>query len=247
MNRRLLLFGIILLLAGVFLAIAITPNPASLVSVTTESISVRPNGIIYTTIVLNSTNVPSIVYISQNAIDFYLVNSTAFASLAPNLTTGTFPTNFINETKGRGLIVAAENSSRGAFSYTGSSSLSQKNTSLPFYIFNQSLLLQPGTYYAIYRNPGSSPVNTTYRYILPNAGLLNSQSVLSSGGSDAGIVAALLLLSGIILIIYALLDRKKLKTQEGEREEEIARMYRRIEKKGKTSKAKRKKRRKRGR
>lgn len=239
MDKRLLLLGILLFIAG-FVIAASSYNPTSFLSTSTQSIAIAPNSIIYSPVTLNSTGFLSVVYESGSTpIDFYVMNQSAFSSIETYIKAGTLTPNLTAPLEGKGLLLAVRNSTGGIFPYN--SSYNSIGPQSLLYLSGNSTVLQGGTYYVVYQNPGSSAANATYRTVIPNSGLLLPNSKASSSLGLAGIVSALLVLVGIVLTILSFMRSKKEGPSAVKREEEIAAIYKDIETRQKRKAAKRRK------
>lgn len=242
MDKRIFAVGIILVILGFALA-ASAANPQSLVTESTpQNLELFPNSILYSSVSLNQSSFIYLMYYSNSTpINFYFVNSSAFAILESNITAEKLPSNVIQTLQGKGLLLASQNSTRGGFPYTNST-----GSSLPTYVANVSAILPQGNYYMIYQNPGSTPTTATYQYVLPSPGVLNGQSPEISKISSYGIGSALLLIAGIVLMVYSFFTKPNSKQAAITREAEIAEVYKKIDEKqekktGKSSPSKRKK------
>lgn len=212
MNKKLFLLGIALLIVG-FLAALSSVNTSDFLSGPVQSIRLAPNSILYSSVNLNMTSLLSIVYTSGNApINFYLMNSTAFSEVSPYISTGSIPPNVIENLTSQGMLAYYPNSSSGVYPTS-----------------NTTELLPTGSYYLVYQNPGANYVNTTYRYIIPNAALFNSTSSVYKNIFISGIVGASLFIGGIVIMVLSFFIRKEPAQTPAEREAEIAGIYKQLE------------------
>ncbi len=243
MDKRLLLAGIVLIVAGAAIAIAYASQNFSVAATSArQTVSIAPNGIVYSQVTLNSSNLLYVAYKAGNntPVDFYLVSSSAFSTLLPYIEKGSIPASVLAAYKGSGLYMEMENSTQGIFPYNAS--YSSQGFTTPSY-YNNTAILGKGTYYMIYRNPGSIASNTTFGYVLPNGALVSTATEISTSGLGLyGAVSALLILAGLVVAVWSLLSGGKEQQEVSEeREEEVRKLYKRIgeKEKRKTRKASR--------
>lgn len=228
-----LLFGLLLIAIGVIIVYSYTfkeLNASTMATGTKQTIIIAPNQMVSSPIILNSTGIVYLLYNSNAVpINFYLLNSTAFASLTQYMQSGSLSPNALSSLESGDLYKKAYNGTEGILVLQGSSSALGLTPAL---YYNSSLVLSGGTYYAIYANPGNASASTTYGYVLPNSGLINgANQIATSGlGLDGGI-SALLILAGIILCVYSFISAGKPRQKAVQRDKAIQKLYRDIEKK----------------
>ncbi len=235
MDKRLLLLGILLFIAG-FVIAGLSYNPSTLLSVSTQNIAIAPGKAIYSEIDLNTTSFLIVRYDSiPTPINFYVVNQSVFSSIAPYLYSGNLSQGFLRTFEGKGFLFGVENSTGSIFPYNAS--INSTGAKAPFYISGNLTNLPSGRYYLIYQNPSLSYVNATYRTALPNSGILSGNQKASPGLGFAGIISALFVLVGIVLVVLSFIRFGKAGAEAKEQEKEITAMYKKIEAKEKRSKA----------
>ncbi len=229
MDKRLMLLGIMMIISG-FLITGLSYNPSSYISSSSQTVSLAPNALVYSAVKLNATGFISIVYSSSpSPINFYLMNQSAFSAIRPYIDSEYLPASTVRSLEGKGLLFEVDNSTSGIFPYNISyNSIGYK---APSYLSGNSLILQGGIYYLVYQNPGAGYSNTTYKYVVPAAGLLPGNGSSPSGISLTGTFSALLVLAGVVLAVLSLIRSGKEGKSSAETDEKIARIYMHIEKK----------------
>ena len=245
MDKRLLVLGIALVIAG-FLVAGSSYSPSNYISTSAQEIAIAPNNNLYSSITLNTTGFFEVFYSSGNVpINFYILNNSAFAYIEPYLNSSSLPYNSVTQLQGKGLLYATHNSTRGVYPYNSSYSSLGLNT--PSYSSSSYNSMPAGKYYIVYSNPTNTYANTTYEYVLPNVGLLNPNSSFYSSLSATSIASSLLFLAGIILAVLSFFRKSKSKEDPKAREAEIAKLYSQIDAKAKKKRRRSKKAKQKGR
>ncbi len=223
-----MLLGILMFIAG-FLITGLSYNPSSYISSSSHTVSLAPNALVYSAVTLNSTGFISTVYSSSpSPINFYIVNQSAFSAIKPYLESEYLPAGTMRSLEGKGLLFEVNNATSGIFPYN--ISYNSMGYKAPSYLSNNSLVLQGGTYYLVYQNPGANYSNATYKYVVPGTGLLPGKTSAISEISLAVTISALLVLVGVVLVVFSLIRPGRESKSASEKEAEIAQAYARIEK-----------------
>ncbi len=189
-----------------------------------RNLTVLPGSMKSIPVMLNDTNFTSLVFGSKRSFDFFFANYSAFSSLGSKNSTRI-------ETEapaleGRGIFEAYFNATGGEFPF-----VSLPNETQPGY-FNITFL-RPGTYYAIFYNPGASQDNISVG--LRPFSLSGLESQKNSFFEYTG-VAALSFIAGICLAIYGFVSGAK-RGDEMQIDKEAAREYELMERKKKVGKS----------
>ncbi|MEM3839253.1 MAG: hypothetical protein QXF01_01600 [Candidatus Micrarchaeaceae archaeon] len=234
MNRRLLLFGILLLLFGVISAyesgqqfIYGIANPNNTVSSAT---SLNASTAAYLPIKVNQTSLLEFGYNSSSPINLYILNSSAFIAALQDMD----PNALGHEValyEGKGTLYVENKSASGIFPYEQSY---VGYVPAPAYSTN-SLYVTPGIYYIVLSNPGNSIASVSYSYINRPLSSLN----LSNGSIFGyGLIGGILLVLGFVLVIYSLfLKGKPKEDSETVNEANVDNIYSSIEAKKKAKKS----------
>ncbi len=225
-RKKILYIGLALVVIGIAVAFlspgvalpAIFPSPVS------HNITVMAGALGSLPIYLNESGLAILTFNSSAPVDFYLTNSTAFASISAASQTNSSPRLAAIGLEGNGVYELYQSSTSGVFPYTN-----LPNVTAPAYLLNVSLL-QPGTYYALFYNTGNASARVSAA-LLPL-----SLSAIQSGETSIGAyfgVAAILFIVGVALSIFAFVSKGKQKEVEGTIDADAAREYDRIERKKK--------------
>ncbi|MGC8628938.1 MAG: hypothetical protein ACP5T4_01885 [Candidatus Micrarchaeia archaeon] len=233
MNTRILLFGIILFVAGLIVSAASVSSVLASVSTSPTSFSlyVAPESYAYLNVSENLNALTSIFYSASQPITFVYANYSAFKVL-----TASQSKNFIDTAmglEGKGVYEIA-NATKGIFPYVSSLSSTIPE---PIYATNYSTTAQ-GTYFAIFFNHNSTTADVeakeiTYSY----AGIQNGIKV----ASGTVLASSILMILGLLIIVFSFFASRSKKAQTPETmDENVAKIYAQIEKKAKQAKTKRK-------
>jgi hypothetical protein len=224
MKKKLLYLGLMLVAVGVGIGL-IAPGtviPSLFPAPSMQSATVVPGAMSSLPIQINESGLPIIRFSSSSGVDFYLANASAYAAISGAGGGNSSARGTAVGLEGRGVYEIYENATSGAFPF-----LSYLNVTAPVYILNSSLL-QPGTYYMIFRNQGGSTASIAVKAFTV------SLSTIQSGEASVGAylaVAAVVFFAGVGLAIYALIAKDREKAQVAI-DEDVAREYERIEKQG---------------
>jgi hypothetical protein len=233
MKKKLLYLGLMLVAVGVGIGL-IAPGtviPSLFPAPSMQSATVAQGAMSSLPIQINESDesgLPIIRFSSSSGVDFYLANASAYAAISGAGGGNSSARSTAVGLEGRGVYEIYENATSGAFPF-----LSYLNVTAPAYILNSSLL-QPGTYYMIFRNQGSSTANIAVKAFTV------SLSKVESGEASVGAyltVAAVVFFAGVGLAIYALIAKDREKAQVAI-DEDVAREYERIEKQGRKKRSK---------
>lgn len=175
------------------------------------ALSLKPGGTAYAQFnVSNGTIVGTIYYTNNSKIDYLIVNSLGFIYLYNNALSQSRVA--YAESNG-GVVESLINASAGMFPYSG-------NTSSSVYVRDNSTSFPPGAYYQVFHNPGNANVMVYYSAILRPQ---SSASNMIFSSSIFGIIAALMFVSGILIIIYSIFLNKG--NPNASSENEISSLY----------------------
>lgn len=231
MNRRFLLIGIILVLAGFLVAGSVwnSIGPYYMPKSFNQTVVIAPNSEVYSPVSINTSKFIAFIFNSQHVpIYFYIVNGSAFQNVWQEMHNGNISYDSIAQMQSEGILVAIDNSTRGIYPYN-----SVLNSSLfpaPVYAFNESGIFNSGTYDLIFRNPTNAFANTTFGYIIPTSGLSANSPTEPQSLGIASIASAVLVILGIIMFVLGLFGTGN-KVTSSQREAEIAKMYQNIDNK----------------
>ena len=231
MNKRYLLYGIIILLVGTvfsyesgqqFLSNLANPN-----NTLTSDFTLGANSTAYINVTINTESFFSFVYNSTGRTNSYLLNSYAFHDLKPYFNSTANLSRYAYHFSGRGAFYISEGPAGGAFPYQESyaqyipaPNYTSANTTTGTYSF-----LPNDTYYMVFRNPGPGNVTIVYSYYVKSA---SSASLTGSSSFAFGMLSGILLISGFAIAIFSLIKRSGPK--EGRLEgDEVGRTYDEIE------------------
>jgi hypothetical protein len=228
MDRRLLIIGAILLLAGLVMVfgssqatLAALPNENS---TNTQRAYIPANTVAYYPITLVSVSFVGIGYNATTPVSFYLVNSSAYNAMLPAIHDNESLKNISISLEGKGVVAAQWDSAKGIFPWQASYS---GIFPPPNYSEENVTLLPNDTYFILFQSGSTS--NSTliaYSIITTPASDLGISSFAAAG---FGVVGAFLVLAGLALCVYALI--RKGDDPETLREKEVDRIFADIEKK----------------
>ncbi len=211
MDRRILAFGILLMLVGVIVGSAAMNS--SLGDLGVHGTVLAPGTAASMSMQLNRSSEAVLSYNSTAPIDFYFMDSSAFAMLPQNGSAHGIR-GIAASMNGNGIYFSSVNRSYGGFVYTGENATAefigpQNNGSG----ISGPVTLKNGTYYAVYADnyPYAANVVTGFNYI-------NPQSIPASVS-----FAGLMFMAGVIAVILSFLRKGKGNAEP--REEEIRRAY----------------------
>lgn len=239
MNKRLLFIGVLLFLFGLLLSYESGQQFLSNLSSPNDTVAgqfyLGPNVTGYLPVAFNSPSLMEVSYNSTNAINFYIVNSSAFYAMEQYLNS----TNTLSQEavafEGRGTVMIIKNEATGVFPYQ---SAYAGIFPMPNYSSTNESVLPPDEYYTLFRNPGAS--NALIFYSLFSKPV-SSIGITSGGVFGYGIMSALFLIGGFALCVYALFMKRDDKETVREKEESVDKMYEEIERKEPKRKGKRRK------
>jgi hypothetical protein len=219
MNKRVLGFGFLLLLAGIIMAYAsvqsIFSNIPNYIS-STQTLALQPKSGFFVPISIRNESILQIVYNSTVPINFFLMNSTAKGMLPQSNLTGIGNAAYL---QGNGLIYTIYNSTHGMFPYITNISLAQA----PNYWYRNQTIIGNGTYYAVFQNYENKS-NTVFYTMLNRSvsSLASSEQNYSYGNIALNVFSTLAVIAGIIIMFYALFMKPKaVEEQEGKEVESI--------------------------
>jgi hypothetical protein len=211
--KKLTKVGILLLVMSLLVIYASAQNfQGSFAPSSVQSTYVRPNSTTYVSFILqNLTAVGFVYYTNGPAINFMLVNRSAFSAAEQSnqiLVNGSL-------VSGGGVLEMAYNSVYGVFPYS-----QQFGPQQDIYASNSSPILPPGTYYAVFQNPGQLAVQVSYSEVLKPQSSINNTIYASAA---YGITGAAMFFAGIVAILYSLIAKPK--KYEENQDKEAEKMY----------------------
>ncbi|MEM3241024.1 MAG: hypothetical protein QXV13_01025 [Candidatus Micrarchaeaceae archaeon] len=235
MNFRVLLLGLLLFVVGIVIAAgSVSSTLPSFSSVSAiHVLNVSGGSTSYVLIQLNDTGGFSLSYNSSVPVVFVLANSSAFNRITFNSTAITLAAESL---EGKGVFELA-NGSVGIFPYEN---LTASNITtrfpVPKYAESESLF-SPGAYYAIFSNTGNSTAHILVKSAIITAMTVSSNEITQlSRSSSYIIISSILMLLGILLIVISLfMHGRESPKKTAESEEEINKLYSRVEKAEKAS------------
>ena len=145
----------------------------------------------------NSTALGMAYYTSSNTVNFAFTNESGLAEALTRINSSSlWPATSAN---GTGILEMSYNSTYGIFPYQ-----MQNGTQLVHYT-SQFPILAAGNYYAIFRNPGNSPITVYYSTVLKPQSQINS---LLISNAAYGAIAMLLFFGGLFIIFYSIFVKK---------------------------------------
>ncbi len=227
MDRRLLALGVLMLLFGM---LSSYQSGQVLLSGISEANNTARGEVVLglggsgsAPLQLNTTSIAEVTYTSTNAIDFYIVNASAFTAIGQSLNS----TNALQEgavaQEGRGTVVMIDGNVSGVFPYQAAYAgvFPQPNYTAP-----GNGTLPSGTYYVVFSNPGSTNATVFYSLFSTPAASVG----LTHGGSFGyGLLGGLLILVGAGLVIYSFFMRREKTDEVKATEENVQREYDEIE------------------
>lgn len=230
MNKKILVVGILVIIFSILIAATGAPNPyAYLSNIPPGGISMRPNSVSYFSVPLNASAILTGTYVSSNAIDFYVLNSTAFNKMNPANSPINGILNQATSLEGKGVFYILLNGTRGVFPAQQNST--NVNVQKPFYTINSTPILSNGTYFLLFVNKMNRSTNVSYYIVAQPITPSTTRSYLS-GLSSFGIVSGILFISGFIIVFLSFLRGGK-SDKEKLTESEIQNLYKKIEKREK--------------
>ncbi|MDE1854743.1 MAG: hypothetical protein KGH57_00260 [Candidatus Micrarchaeota archaeon] len=221
MKKNLFYIGIVLIIAGIAVFV-IGPSsviPSIFPNATSQSIEVAANSINAIPMPLSQAGLPVLTFNSSTSIDFFFTNATAYGQISAPAADSSAMSKAV-ALEGNGVYEVYVASKKGAFPYLG-----YANITSPNYLLNVSFL-QPGTYYAIFYDPGSIPAGVTITTL--SVSLSKIQSGATSIYTAVG-VAVVLFVAGLGLTIYSLISKDK-KTEQAEMDTQAAHEYEKMDK-----------------
>ena len=217
MKKNLFYIGIVLVIAGIAVFV-IGPSsviPSIFPNATSQSIEVAANSINAIPVPLSEAGLPVLTFNSSTSMDFFFTNATAYGKISGAPAANSSATSAAVALEGNGVYEVYVASKKGAFPYLG-----YANITSPNYLLNVSFL-QPGTYYAIFYDPGSVPAGVTITTL--SVSLSKIQSGATSIYTAVG-VAVVLFVLGLGLTIYSLISKDK-KNEQAEMDTQAAQQY----------------------
>ncbi len=239
MNRNLLLLGIIILVAGLFVTYQSSQqffqNSASSNGVSSGSMHLGKGSTVYMPATFNSSMLIAVAYNSTLPINFYIANESAFSNILPHINSSTTAGNTVQSLEGKGIEVLYMDSARGAFPYQQQYAVSVKP---PTYLAeNASYFLPADTYYIVFSNLNET-ANATVFYSMYNR---TEASITLSNSTNLlgyGVFGSAMSLIGIALVVISLfLKRKTSEEKIYATDEGINRLYDQVERKPSSKKA----------
>ncbi|MGC8547615.1 MAG: hypothetical protein ACP5MC_01260 [Candidatus Micrarchaeia archaeon] len=236
MNKRVLLFGLLLLIIGIAISIASVSStlPSSFVTQNTSMLEIQPNSIAYAQFNVNQTFLMG--YASKMPVYFVFANFSAFQKIEASKTG---IANASQSLEGQGVLEIAEGNA-GTFPYipeNSSQNTEVSNYTKPYYLAKGAQ--QPGTYFAIFFNPYSAPdtveiKQVTYSYAKALSTIKNAGGYVFLG--------SLFFLIGLFAIIasFFMSSHQTSKPNSNELDLQVQKLYDEIEKKPKGKKGKKK-------
>ncbi len=176
-----------------------------------QTIAVNGSSLGFLPVVLNQSGVVILTFNSTSAVDEYFTNLSAFTRIASSKVANSIARNTAVGLEGKGVYEVYENSTSGAYPFTGFQGIVT-----PTYVANTTTVLQAGTYYVIFAN------NKTSAASISVTSLPISLSKLQSGTSSLGVflgACALLLIAGLAMIALSFFSKDKQKLQEAQMDE----------------------------
>ncbi|MDE1828451.1 MAG: hypothetical protein KGH65_04795 [Candidatus Micrarchaeota archaeon] len=204
MNKKIVIIGILLILAAFAAGIAVTPGTfGSIANTTLMNVSIGAQGSSSVPFIVGVNGLVSVIYNSDSSVDFYFANSTAFKTLGPYQNSSLLLSQWARNLYGNGVYEIIPNSANGIFPNFAP----QNSTSLNYsYASQNEFPLAAGTYYAIFENSGNKST------VIQMISSISDSSRVAAGFSQfikVGLVFFFALLAGIILIIYGILKKPK--------------------------------------
>ena len=183
-----------------------------------HALSLGPNSTIYSPFnVSGNTIVGTVYFVNGSRVDYLLLSNQGFLYLHNK----TGNTTLLKYAESKGTVLeAAQNSTAGAFPSSGQSG--------PVYTYNNSPAIPAGTYYNVFHNRNNTNTTIYYSTILKPQSDINN-ALMSTAGY--GIVAAAMLLAGIIAIIYSIFIKKGKEEEKSVKDEDIYKIYEKEERK----------------
>ncbi|MCL5413511.1 MAG: hypothetical protein M1569_03870 [Candidatus Marsarchaeota archaeon] len=211
--NRLVIIGALLILLSIGVVYVSSLQFQQGFNNTIIALSIGSNSIAHSNFTLsNSTAYGFVYYANTVAIDYFLLNQSAYVDISQYLNSSSSLPAAVNSLGGYGIIYAAYNSPMGVFP--------QQSSMSPQYA-NQSMILLPGTYHVILDNPTSSNAVIYYSTITRQQESISNTLFSSAAYPFVGVI---LFIAGIVAFIYSLFSGRKAEAplmSEGE----ISRLY----------------------
>ncbi|MDE1873723.1 MAG: hypothetical protein KGI04_01215 [Candidatus Micrarchaeota archaeon] len=224
MKKKFLYIGLALLIVAiaVFVVAPGSVIPGAFPAPIPRSLSVGSGSLDSIAMTLNQSGIVIVTFNSSANVDLYVANATAFGAIRGAQMSNYSARSAALALEGGGVYEVYEDSGSGAFPYTG-----YPNVTAPAYLLNISLM-PPGTYYAMFYNPGAASANLSVSY------LPVSLAQIQSGGSSVLAylaVSFIIFVAGLGFVIYSFLAKEKA-TEVATIDADAAKEYDRLEKKG---------------
>ncbi|MDE1847614.1 MAG: hypothetical protein KGH61_01540 [Candidatus Micrarchaeota archaeon] len=206
MDKRFVVIGVLLVIVTLVIGGTVVPNQISSIGNTqSQTVALLAHGSFLINFTVNGTEGMEIIeYVAANKVDFYFVNSSAYALLHGYLDNTQIMGQIARNHYGNGVYEAFLNSSVGMFPYV--SSILPNTTLTPnSYVDKNFSVLGNGTYYGIFANLGnsSSELNITTDVINGNI------AQKASGVITTSLFLFVALIAGIIILIYGIIKKPK--------------------------------------
>ncbi len=230
MDRRVLALGVLMILASLLWGVSSAPSLPTFNATSSSTVSVASNGYASGQVALNQSSLLVLSYASSNTINFYLLNSSG-ANYLTAQGAGSLYYRVSQNLSVPGLISATLNATKGSTPYV--SNYSSYGIAPPTFSSGNSSVLLRGTYYFLFANARAVPVNVSYSYtVIPLSSVAGSGLQTSLQGS---IAPALLFIAAIFVLVFGMFMSKK--KQDGPDEDEVKKLYAKIDKKPKKRQA----------
>ncbi|MDE1869502.1 MAG: hypothetical protein KGH71_00765 [Candidatus Micrarchaeota archaeon] len=219
MNKRIILIGIIVMVASFVIGAIALPNALMGISnFSNQSISLLPAHNTYLPYFINETGFIVLGYQSSQNLNFYFANASAFLILQNYMNSTLTLSQWATRLQGNGVLESIPNSKIGIFPYSQFSSSNAAPQGS--YIVENASILPAGNYYAIFQNTGNSSatVNVTSNV---------STNISSKGGYifGIGILIFVLFVAGIIIIVYGIVKRPKIAPEQETSQQKVDELY----------------------
>ncbi|MDE1851382.1 MAG: hypothetical protein KGH69_01680 [Candidatus Micrarchaeota archaeon] len=232
MDRRLLLVGVVVFVFGSAISWVGTSQSIDQISGASagyQEAALAAGSDAYVPFSSNgSTTLVSAYETVPNAsIDFYIMNSSAFASVSGTVNSDGRLEQQARSLVGGGLVAMILGSSAGQYPYT---SVYGSFIPVPDYSANYSRLPE-GTYYLVFENPTQTNTTVFYSIVMSNA-FSSIQGQLTGSSSATGVVGVLVAVAGLAVCVYSLFRKSARKESAGPAQEEVDRLYAGVERRG---------------
>ncbi len=236
MNRRVLLFGLLILAIGIIVSITSVSStlPSSFVTQNTSTLEIQPNSITYMKFEVNQTFLMG--YASKMPVYFVFANYSAFQKIEASKAG---IANASQSLEGRGVLEIAEGDA-GTFPYiyeNSSQNTEIANYTKPYYLAEGSQ--QPGAYFAIFFNPNSEADTLEIKQVTYSS--TRATEAIKKAGSYV-FIGSLLFLIGLFVVIasFFMSSHQTSKPSSDELDLQAEKLYDEIEKKSKGKKGQKK-------